>query len=334
MNSILCQLYMIPSFRKGILSLQEEHFSSTDKINDLLYQLKKFFEECDVQSGKLPDIKGFCYAFKDFEGNPTNPCGAIDAVEFIHTLLDRLDTSLKTIGKNDIVNKPLQGKFLHEFLSKSCGHKKGREENFYMISLDIKNKKTLEESLETFVQGEVFDGDNQMPCMQCQVKTDIQKRTCLLETPDHLCIELKRFEFNFDTFQKQPISDYYELPMVVDLKPFTHEGLLQAENNTEEQKSSQIGTYKYRLSGAIIYRGDGNVGSYHSLIKDRESDEQWYKIDTKGSEKFDVNHLPSEAFGVSESDSKTALKWTKGYAYVVFYDRIGDHENHVYEREP
>jgi len=324
MNSILCQLYMIPSFRKAILSLQDDHFSNTDKTNDLPYQLKKLFEEYDIQSGKLPDIKGFCYAFKDFQGNPTNPYSAFSADEFIYALLDRLNTSLQTVGQNDIVIKPLLGKLLHELQLKNCAHNRNREGDFYMVSLDIKNKKTLEESFETFIEGEMLDGDNQISCPQCKGKTNVLKRDCLFETPDHLCLELRRFEFNFDTFQKEPISDYYELPMVIDLKPFTHQGLSQAENNAEEHKSSNTGNYRYQLSGAIIYKGDGKVGSYHSLIKDRESDGQWYKVDDKGSEEFDVNNLPSEAFGGSG----------KGYAYVVFYDRIGDHENHIYEKEP
>ena len=39
-----------------------------------------------------------------------------------------------------------------------------REEDFYSISLDIKNKKSLEEALDLYVKPDVLEGDNKYFC--------------------------------------------------------------------------------------------------------------------------------------------------------------------------
>ena len=41
---------------------------------------------------------------------------------------------------------------------------RARLENFFTISVDIKNKQTLEEALQLYVKGELLDGDNQYNC--------------------------------------------------------------------------------------------------------------------------------------------------------------------------
>jgi len=40
LNPVLYQLYMIPTFRKGIMDLPEADFHGIDKANNLPYQLK------------------------------------------------------------------------------------------------------------------------------------------------------------------------------------------------------------------------------------------------------------------------------------------------------
>lgn len=40
MNSLLQQFYMIPSFRKSLLEVQDRNFSKVAKEDNLLYQMK------------------------------------------------------------------------------------------------------------------------------------------------------------------------------------------------------------------------------------------------------------------------------------------------------
>lgn len=73
MNSIMQQLFMIPSFRKAILEVQDANINNEPDSQNVLYQIKRIF-------GGLTDLekvhynpKKFCEAFKDIDGSPIDP---------------------------------------------------------------------------------------------------------------------------------------------------------------------------------------------------------------------------------------------------------------------
>ena len=51
-----------------------------------------------------------------------------------------------------------------QIICKSVPHRSEKEEEFYQISLDVRGKASLEESLDFYVQGELMEGDNQYFC--------------------------------------------------------------------------------------------------------------------------------------------------------------------------
>ena len=63
----------------------------------------------------------------------------------------------------------------------------------------MKNNKSILKSLESFVEGEILEGDNAYQCEKCNKKVNALKRQCLKKLPKHLILALKRFEFDFDT---------------------------------------------------------------------------------------------------------------------------------------
>ena len=74
-----------------------------------------------------------------------------------------------------------------------------REEPFLAISLQVKNKKNIQESLQSFIQGEMLEGDNAYLCERCDKKVSTLKRVCIKKLPNFLMLVLKRFEFDFDS---------------------------------------------------------------------------------------------------------------------------------------
>jgi len=89
----------------------------------------------------------------------------------------------------------------------------------------VKNKKSVQESLEAFIKGEMLEGDNAYECEQCEKKVDTLKRVCLKKLPNHLILVLKRFEFDYETYNKQKLNDYCEFPNELDLEPYTQQGI-------------------------------------------------------------------------------------------------------------
>ena len=67
----------------------------------------------------------------------------------------------------------------------------------------------------------MLEGDNAYLCATCNKKVSTLKRVCLKKLPNQLILVLKRFEFDFDTMQKNKINDFCEFPMELDLEPYT-----------------------------------------------------------------------------------------------------------------
>lgn len=72
MNSLLQQLYMIPSFRRIILRCEDKNFEKISCEDNLMYQLKCMFTALEVSEKEAYNPKSLCNSLKDYDGNPTN----------------------------------------------------------------------------------------------------------------------------------------------------------------------------------------------------------------------------------------------------------------------
>ncbi len=99
-----------------------------------------------------------------------------------------------------------------------------REEPFFTLSLETKNKKSISESLDLYVEGELLEGDNKYHCSQCDKKVDAKKRACVGNLPDNLILHLKRFEFDLEYLRRTKVYDFCEFPTMLNMESFTKEG--------------------------------------------------------------------------------------------------------------
>lgn len=67
--------------------------------------------------------------------------------------------------------------------------------------------KSVTESLEYFLKPEVLDGDNQYCCQSCHKKVDAVKGLKFERLPYLLSLQLKRFDFDYNTFQRIKLND-------------------------------------------------------------------------------------------------------------------------------
>jgi len=73
MNSIMQQLFMIPSFRKAILEVQDKNVLNEQPNENVLYQIKRIFGGLMDLEKQYYNPKKFCEAFKDIDGSPIDP---------------------------------------------------------------------------------------------------------------------------------------------------------------------------------------------------------------------------------------------------------------------
>ena len=90
-----------------------------------------------------------------------------------------------------------------------CGKVKNRLEDFYNLSLIVREVKSVYESLQKDVEGETI---NEYNCDGCNKKVDLSKRTLIAETPNVLIVHLKRLEFNYESMQQEKLNTILKFP--------------------------------------------------------------------------------------------------------------------------
>jgi len=145
----------------------------------------------------------------------------MDVDEFLNLLMDRLETAIKGTPQQHSITQHFGGKFADEKICKGCPHKYESTEPFLSFSIPVKNKKSIIEGLNAFVQGDMLEGDNAYYCEKCDKKVETLKRTCVKKLPKYMIIALKRFEFDYDKMIKVKVNDYCEFPIEFSMEPFT-----------------------------------------------------------------------------------------------------------------
>ena len=112
-----------------------------------------------------------------------------------------------------------------------CGKVKNRHEEFLNLSLNIKDIKSVYESLQKLVDGEII---NDYQCDGCNRKVDLSRRTLIAETPNVLIVHLQRIGFNFETFETDKVNTLCKFPRVLDLKPYSFFEVMGKENRLKE----------------------------------------------------------------------------------------------------
>ncbi|KAG0375629.1 hypothetical protein BGX24_008849 [Mortierella sp. AD032] len=346
-NSIVQQFFMNKGFRQGILQAPS---GAEDPSNHdtLLYQLQVLFSNLQESIKRAYNAQGFCYSYKDWDGNPMNVAVQMDVDEFFSILFDRLENSVKGTPQEELFKKQYGLKLVQQIKSKDCEHISEREDSSFSIQCEVKNKKTLEESLQLYVQGEILDGDNKYKCSTCDNHVDAIKRACIKELPRNLILHLKRFDYDMDTMRRIKINDRFEFPSRLDMEPYTidylsrkeqaQDGVASSPSTAQIPDQDKSAAFQYNLVGVLVHTGTADSGHYYSYIKDRSGSSsgshvdstRWYHFNDSRVEEFDVSELPSKAFGGSEfipQESSPYMKspprsTSKPYsAYMLFYER-------------
>eukprot|EP00889_Picochlorum_renovo_P001178 jgi/Picre1/28208/NNA_003614.t1 len=191
MNATFTTLYMQPNVRKNLLLCLKDGKDSSCPVLDALGHI--FLQ---MSGGICPavDPSIFWKVFKDYDGNPVNVQEHQDAYEFFTRLQDTIDEHLKATGQDRVIYSVLGGSFNQ--IIEVPGHdglRSEREEEFYQISLDVRGKENLIQSLESYVAVETLDAQNQWFCEQLGRKVDAKKKNSFEAFARTLVLHFKRF---------------------------------------------------------------------------------------------------------------------------------------------
>ena len=339
MNSIMQQIYMVPTFRYAIMQSDDNETPkpsstfrySTDDDN-LLHQLQNMYTYLTFSDKMDYNPKEFCYSFKDFDGKPTNPGVQQDSQEFYNNFCDKIENSLKKTKFKYIVNDVFTGRTCSSVICQSCNHISNRFEDFYNLTVELKNINNLNDSLHKLIVPEIIDD---FKCSNCNQKVTINKITSLSKLPNVLVVHLKRFYMNYEIFRTQKIDSFFEFPKKLNLKKFCVEELtknFQKENTNNESKEIYYKEdiyYEYELKGINVHTGSADGGHYFSFIDtNREGEgnilltnkkDNWLQFNDSHVSNFDTDTIPAECYGGSQ-DSRYSYENCQN-AYLLIYER-------------
>lgn len=155
MNSLVNQLFMNLDFRNFIFGVEVD--DPTGRQN-LLHHLQFLFARLQLGNDKAAYPQELAHSIIDFEGLPINIHVQMDVDEFFNLLFDRIEGQFKNIEERVRFRRLYGGVLCHTIKSRECPHVSSREEDFAAIQCDVRGKHTLEESLASYVQGEMMDG--------------------------------------------------------------------------------------------------------------------------------------------------------------------------------
>lgn len=156
-NSLIQQFYMNAFFRQSIFNTP---VLDNNKDDNLLYQLQVVFGNLQESEKKSYEATTFCHAYKDYDGQPLNVALQMDVDEYFNGLFDRLENSVSGTPQAMLLKEHFGGSSVQQIKSRDCDHISEKEESFYVLNCEVKNKKNVEESLELSVEGELLDGGN------------------------------------------------------------------------------------------------------------------------------------------------------------------------------
>ena len=239
-----------------------------------------------------------------------------------------------------------------------CGKTKNRIEDFYNLSLEVKGKKSVEESLQDMIKGEEI---SDFKCDGCQKTVTIAKRTLVAETPNILIVHLKRIVFNFETFNNDKVNSFLEFPNVLNLKNYSYhevmkkEGRMKSKKDDEDEEEAQFDEEKkpvedeeenpepieddcweYKLVGCNVHSGSAQAGHYWSYINterqppENEMDTAWLETENDPWQEYNDSMVADWKFSKMQEDcfgdpANTENRgWGGNYgksAYMLFYER-------------
>jgi ubiquitin carboxyl-terminal hydrolase 34 len=155
LNALVTQLFMNTQFRQFILGLDIPNDTSSQQ---LLFHAQKLLAYMQESHYRFVDPELFVGSIRTYEDTYIDIHNQMDVDEFYNLLFDRLEAQLTTDDQKRTLRGIYGGQLVQQIKSQECTHVSERFEPFSAIQCDINGKRTLQESLEAYVGGEIMEG--------------------------------------------------------------------------------------------------------------------------------------------------------------------------------
>jgi len=303
MNSLLQVLYFTNMLRKAVYKMPTE---SDDSQKSVALALQRVFHELQF----LDKPVGTKKLTKSFGWETLDSFMQHDVQEFLRVLLDKLESKMKQTCVEGTIPRLFEGKMISFIRCKNVDYKSTRTESYYDIQLNIKGKKSIEESFADYVQTETLDGDNKYDAGSYGLQ-DAEKGILFESFPPVLHIQLLRFQYDPVTDCSVKFNDRCEFPEVLDLSSY----IQHSKEGGEEERAEGGEHHKYLLHAVLVHSGDNHGGHYVVFINP-QGDGRWCKFDDDVVSKCTKKEAIDHNFGGEGEEMMTARHCTNAYMLV------------------
>ncbi|VDP02752.1 unnamed protein product [Heligmosomoides polygyrus] len=347
LNSLVQSLYMTPEFRNAIYNVLGER-----EARSIPYQIQKLFlllQTSDLGSLETKDLTA------SFGWSSNEAYDQHDVQELCRLMFDALELKWKGTQNEKLIQNLYRSGKMQDFVKcLKCGRESLRSDVFLDLPLAVKHFgaveafRSVEEALQAFVSPELLDGSNQYFCEKCNSKQDAHKGLRVTEFPYLLTIQLKRFDFDYNTMHRIKLNDRMTFPDVLDLNPFVyHPDSKETDFTTGTTASAgwnqgggfffasldsvsagqqldrayvnkllKRGEYVYELFSVMVHQGSAAGGHYFAHIKNLDQG-RWYCFNDTRVELVGPEEI-AKSFGGSYGGWSTS----NTNAYMLMYRKV------------
>lgn len=197
-----------------------EKWKKTIESKSIPFQLRQLFAKLQLSDLRSVSTKGLT---KSFGWTDAEAFTQHDVQELLRVLFDALEQAWEGTPQHSLINDLYQGAVLDYVKCSACGYKSARRDTYLDIQLTVKPfgattaVKSIEEALDKYVQPEVLSGSNAYFCEQCQQKQEATKGLEFSSFPYLLTLQLKRFDFDWETERRIKLTDRVTFPQILDV---------------------------------------------------------------------------------------------------------------------
>jgi ubiquitin carboxyl-terminal hydrolase 7 len=307
MNAMLQSLFHIPAFRRLVYNMpttgtEDEQTCIPLNLQRLFCRMQLTTETCRTTN-----------LTNSFGWGSVETIMQHDIQEFSRVLIDNLETKMKGTDLESSISDLFRGKTRSFIRCKNVPFESSRVEDFYDLTMVVKDCPNLRASFEKFTEKEILEGDNQYQTEEYG-KQDAEMGVEFLEFPSVLQIHLSRFIYDFNFDQMVKLYDRFEFPKEIDLSDFLAKDADRSKSNV------------FELYGVLIHYGNVQVGHYYAFLRTSTSTE-WFRFNdeqvTKTTEnKAIVDNFGGDAAVKTQCRYRTRTSKKKPYsAYMLVYVR-------------
>lgn len=301
LNSLLQTFYFISQFRRAVYHMpvdQTETESIPLALQRVFYHLQ--YDKDAVSTKEL--LESFGWGVDEFNTQH-------DVQEFNCTLSACLERKMKNTPAEGTFSRLFEGTMVNFIKCDNVDYTSSREEKFLDLQLNVKGLSCLYDSFDKYVEVETLTGDNQYDA-ETYGKQDAKKGIQFLSFPPVLQLQLKRFEYNFQTDSMHKVNDHFTFPAKLDLNRYM----------------AKPADYTYTLFSILVHTGSANAGHYFAFL--RPDCGQWLKFDDEVVETALEEYAFLSSFGgefkqltVDESSNEVQLTSQRNdmSAYMLVY---------------